>query len=266
MNLRVAGVCEQSAALVGTESGRHVRTLGVCRKVVDVTVTAGAKADCVTHVAFEFASDEVTDDDTASLAVDHDEVHHFAAGEHFHLTGGNLAHKSLVGSEQELLTRLTASVERTGNLRTAEGTVVEEATVFTTERNTLGDALVDDEVGVFGQAVHVGFASAEVTALHGIVEQTVNGVAVVLVVLGSVDTTLGSNGVCATGAILDAERLDIVTKFGEGSGSGCTGKASTNHDHGELTLVGGVHELEFELVLGPLFFDGTTGDFRIKNH
>ena len=114
--------------------------------------------------------------------------------------------------------------------------------------------------------MHVGFASAEVTALHGIVEQTVNGVAVVLVVLGSVDTTLGGNGVCATGAILDAERLDIVTKFGEGSGSGCTGKASTNHDHGELTLVGGVHELEFELVLGPLFFDGTTGDFRIKNH
>ena len=114
--------------------------------------------------------------------------------------------------------------------------------------------------------MHVGFASAEVTALHGIVEQTVNGVAVVLVVLGSVDTTLGSNGVCATGTILDAERLDIVTKFGKRCGSGRTGKASTHHDHRELTLVGGVHELEFELVLGPLFFDGTTGDFRIKNH
>ena len=203
VNLRVAGVSEQGAALVGTESSRHVRTLGVGRKVVDVTVTAGAKAHSVSHV-----------------------------------TGGNLAHEGLVGTEQELLTRLTAGVERTGNLRTTEGTVVEEATVFTTERNTLGDALVDDEVRVFGQAVHVGFASAEVTALHGIVEQTVNGVAVVLVVLGSVDTTLGSNGVCAAGAILDAERLDIVTKFGKGCGSGCTGKASTNHDHGELTLVG----------------------------
>ena len=121
VNLRVAGVSEQGAALVGTESSRHVRTLGVGRKVVDVTVTAGAEAHSVTHVAFEFASDEVTDDDTASLAVDHDEVHHFAAGEHLHLTGGNLAHEGLVGTEQELLTRLTAGVERTGNLRTTEG-------------------------------------------------------------------------------------------------------------------------------------------------
>ena len=144
VNLRVAGVSEQGAALVGTESGRHVGTLGVCRKVVDVTVTAGAEAHSVTHVAFEFASDEVTDDDTASLAVDNDEVHHFAAGEHLHLTGGNLAHEGLVGTEQELLTRLTAGVERTGNLRTTERAVVEKATVFTTERNALGHALVDD--------------------------------------------------------------------------------------------------------------------------
>ena len=112
------------------------------------------------------------------------------AKEHLDLTGSNLAHEGLVGTEEELLTRLTAGVERTGDLRTTEGTVVEEATVFTTERNALSDALVDDEVGVFGQTVHVGFASAEVTALHGIVEQAVNGVAVVLVVLGCVDTTL----------------------------------------------------------------------------
>ena len=78
VNLCVAGVGEQSAALVSTESSRDVGALSVGRKVVDVTVTTGAKADSVCNVAFEFASDEVTDDDTASLAVDHDEVHHFA--------------------------------------------------------------------------------------------------------------------------------------------------------------------------------------------
>ena len=217
-------------------------------------------------MAFEFTSDEVTDDDTASLAVDHDEVHHFATREHLDLTGSNLAHESLVCTEQELLTRLATSVERTGNLRTTERAVVQKTTVFTTERNALSDALVDDEVRVFGQAVHVGFASAEVTTLNGIVEQTINGVAIVLVVLSSVDTALGCNGVCTARAILDAERLDIVTKFTEGSGSRCTCKASTHDNHCELTLVSRVHELEFELVLGPLFFDGTTGDFRIKNH
>ena len=70
----------------------------------------------------------------------------------------------------------------------------------------------------------------------------------------------------ATRAILDAEGLDVVAELCEGSGSGSTGKASTHDEDRELTLVGGVHEFEFKLVLGPLFFNGTTGDFRIKNH
>ena len=70
------------------------------------------------------------------------------------------------------------------------------------EGHALGHALVDDGVGDLGEAVNVGFASAEVTTLDGVVEQTTHGVAIVLVVLGSVDATLSGDGVSTTRAVI----------------------------------------------------------------
>ncbi|MCL4101980.1 hypothetical protein MMG03_001566 [Fibrobacter succinogenes] len=266
VNLSVAGVSKCGTLLVSAECSSDVRTLSVGGQVVNVTVTTGAKADCVANVAFKFASHQVTNDNTASLAIDNHEVHHFATRKESYLACCNLAHESLVCTEEELLTGLTASVEGTGNLGTTEGTVVQEATVFTAEGNTLSDALVDDQVGVFGETMNVGFTSAEVTALNGIVEKTIDRVTIVLIALSSIDTTLGSNGVSTTGRVLNAEGLHIVAQFCERSCSGSTSKTGTHHENGELTLVSGVHELQFKLMLGPLFFNGTTRNFRIENH
>ena len=72
----------------------------------------------------------------------------------------------------------------------AEAAVIEQTAVFTCEWHALGDHLVNDVDRHFCEAVHVCFASAEVTALDRVVEQTVNAVAVALVVLGGVNATL----------------------------------------------------------------------------
>ena len=65
----------------------------------------------------------------------------------------------------------------------------------------------------------VGFAGAVVAALHGVVEETVYAVAVVGVVLGRVDAALSRDRVRDAG-ILKAERLDVITQFGERGGGG----------------------------------------------
>lgn len=88
-------------------------------------------------------------------------------------------------AQQELLARLAACVEGALELGAAEGAVVQQAAVFTVEGNALGHALVNDVGGNFRQAVDVGFTGAEVVALHGVIEQAVDGVAVVLVVLAA---------------------------------------------------------------------------------
>ena len=111
-------------------------------------------------------------------------------GIHLHLAGADLPFQRLIGAEQQLLARLAARVEGARDLRAAEGAIRQRAAVFARERHALRDALVDDVDADLRQAVDVGFARAEVAALHRVVEQAVDAVAVVLIILGGVDAAL----------------------------------------------------------------------------
>ena len=266
MNLRIARVCKERTLLISLPSRAHVTALSIGGKVEDVAVATRCKADCVSFIAFKSTGNEVTHHDTASLTVNDDEVLHIATREQLHRALSDLAHHRLVSAEEELLTGLATCVERTGNLSTTEGTISKKSTVVAAERNALSHALVNNQIRVFSETMHVRFTSAEVTALHGIVEETINGVTVVRIVLSSVDTALCSNGVCTTRRILIAECKNVVTKFTQGSSGTCTGKTRTHDDDLELTLVGRVHKLEFELVTRPFFRDRTTRNMGIQNH
>src|SRR6185369_785502 len=112
------------------------------------------------------------------------------------------------------------------------------------------------------EPVDVGLACAEVAALHRVVEQPVNTVAVVLVVLRGVDAALGRDAVGAARAVLEAEALNVVAELRERGSRGATGQARAHDDERVLTLVGGIDELELELVPLPLRLDGPAGDVR----
>ena len=99
---------------------------------------------------------------------------------------------------QKLLARLSARIEGSGNLRAAERPVRQRSAVFARERHTLSDALVDDVDADLRQAIDVGFARAKVAALYRVVEQPVDAVAVILIVLGGVDSALCGDAVSAS--------------------------------------------------------------------
>ena len=80
--------------------------------------------------------------------------------------------------KRQLLARLAACVEGSLELGAAEGSVVQQAAVFTAEGNARGHTLVNDVGGDFRQTVDIGFTGAEVAAFNGVVKQAVNGVAV----------------------------------------------------------------------------------------
>jgi hypothetical protein len=109
----------------------------------------------------------------------------------------DLVRQRLVRAEQQLLTGLAPRIEGARHLRAAEGAVVEQAAVLTRERHALGRALVDDVHRHLREAVDVGFARAVVAALHRVVEQALDAVAVVLVVLGRIDAALRGDRVGA---------------------------------------------------------------------
>ncbi len=260
VNLGEAWVSEVGTFLPASVCGTNVAAHGVCGEEEAAAVTTSCYEDGVAREALDFACDHVTYDDALSVAVNDDEVKHFGAGVHFDVTLADFFFHGLVGTEEELLTSLTAAVEGTLKLGTTEGAVVEQTAVFTSEWYALGDALVDDVAGYFGQAVDVAFAGTEVTTLDGVVEEAVVGVTIVLVVVGGVDATLSCDGVGATWAILVAEALDVVAKFCKCCSGSTTSKTRTYDEYGVLTTVVGVDELGVGLVLGPLLFDRTFRD------
>ena len=110
-------------------------------------------------------------------------------------------------------------------MRAAEAAVGESASVFAGEGDALGDALVDDFDAVFGEAVDVAFAGAEVAAFDGVVEQAIDAVAVVLIIFRGVNASLGGDGVGAAGGILEAEAFYVVAEFAQRGGGGASGEA-----------------------------------------
>ncbi len=245
------------AFLESLNGGRAVAAHSVCRQEECTAVTAGGEYHGVCGVAFDFAGDEVADDDTACAAVDYYHVEHLAAVERANGALFNLAVERAVGAKQELLAGLAFGVECTAYLSAAERTVGEEAAVFAGEGNALLHALVDDVVGNFGKTVHVGFARAEVAAFDSVVEEAVYGVAVVLIVLGSVDTALCGDGVRAAGAVLYAEVVYVEAHFAECGGCGGACEAGTYDDDVEVALVGGVYKVLVGFVVGPFLSDRT---------
>ena len=76
VNLRVAGIGEAGAALVGAPDGGGVGAARVGREIEDVAVAAGREHDGIGAVAGDLAGDQVADDDALRVAVDDDEVEH----------------------------------------------------------------------------------------------------------------------------------------------------------------------------------------------
>src|ERR1035441_10406612 len=266
MDLRVAGIGKERPTLVRAPDGGGVGALGVGGEVVDVAVTTCAEDDRVGDMHAELAGNEIAGDDTARLAVDHDEVEHLRAGDHGDGAGVDLALERLVRTEKKLLAGLAAGVKGARDLRAAEGTIGERAAVLTGEGNALGYALIDDFGADLREAIDVGFAGTEVAALDGIVEEAEDALAVVGVVLCRVDAALGCDGVRAARRILEAEALHLVAEFAKRGCRRTAGQTGTDDDKRMLALVGGVDELHIEAGFGPRFFNRAGRNSCVKCH
>ena len=222
-----------------------------------VSVSSGTYYDCMSEEALDAAGNEVTGDDTACtlLAVlisDEHDIEHLVTGVHLHFAFADLAAEGGISTEEQLLTGLTLCVEGTAYLRATERTVVEQTSVLTGERNALCYTLVDDVIGNLRQTIDIRLTSAVVTTFDRIVVETINTIAVVLVVLRRVDTALCSNRVRTTRRILDTEVEDVKSHLCKGGSSRSTSQTGTDDDDVETTFVSGINEFLMVLIVGPL--------------
>ena len=179
------GFAKPAPFRVGPPSRRDVTPLRVGGEVEDVGVAAGGQDHGVGRVGLDPSAHQVPNHHALGHSIHHDDFHHLMTGEDFNVPGMNLFLKSLIAPQQELLARLAPGIEGPGNLGASEGPVGQEAAVFPGEGHTLSHGLIDDVQAHLGQAVHVGLPGPEVPALHRVVEEAEDAVAVILVVLGA---------------------------------------------------------------------------------
>ena len=264
VNLRVAGIREQRALAVRAPRGGHVAGHGVGGEEEHVAVSTGGHHHSVSGVRHHLTGHEVARDDAGATTFDRHHIDEFGAVEQTHVAQTNLASQLLIRTQQQLLTGLAAGVEGTAHLRATERTVVEQSAVLASERNTLGHHLVDDVHRDFGETMHVSFAGAEVAALDGVVEQTMNAVAVTLIVLGGVDSALRGDGVRAARRVVEGESVHLITEFGQRCRRRRAGQTGADDDDLELALVAGGNQLHVALVGVPRIGHGAGGDLGFE--
>ena len=125
----------------------------------------------MTEMTLQFTCHQVAGNDAAGFAVDHHQLQHFMAGMQGDVAQGHLPHERGISAQEQLLPGLSGGVKRALHLHPAERPVGQEPPVFTGERNTLCDTLIDDGRADLGQAVYVGFAGTVIAAFDCIVEK-----------------------------------------------------------------------------------------------
>ena len=101
------------------------------------------------------------------------------------------------------------------------------------------------------------FARAEVAAFYRVVKQPINAVAVVLVILRSIDSALRGNAVGASRTILETEAFHVVSELSHSRRCRRTGQARAYNDDVVLTFVRWIDQLHVESMPIPSLLDRT---------
>ena len=165
-------------------------------------------------MSFDFASHQVSSDNSSSLTIYFDKVEHLMATIHFYFATSDLAIHGRIGPEEQLLTCLSFGVKRSWNEYTPKRTIVEQTTIIPRKRNTLCDTLINDICRDFCQSIYVCFSRSIVSTFYSIVKQAMDRVSISLIIFGCIDSSLCSDRVCPTWRILKTKCLNVVSQFG----------------------------------------------------
>ena len=237
MNLGEGWIRKERAPFVSAIGGRDIAAACVSREIKHISISAGREHDSIRCVSFNFSRIQASGHDSLGVSVDNHEVEHFRLGKHLHRAGRDLTAKRLITTEQKLLSGLSARVEGARYLRAAKGAVGQQSAIFAGKRHALRNALVDDVIGDLSEAIHVRFTGAKVAALDGVVKQSVNAVAVVLIIFRRVDPTLGCNRMRASRRILETKTFHSITKLAQRRRSRSAGQTASYNDDLEFSPV-----------------------------
>src|SRR5229473_815037 len=208
-------------------------------------------------MTLQLAGHQVSRHNAARSSVDDHNVEQLPSDMHCHRAGRHLLFQGLISPEKQLLSGLASRVKCSLDLHTAKRSSIEKSAIFPGKRHALGDALVDNIEADLGEAIHVGLARAEVAAFDCVLKQAENAVAIVAIVLGSINPPLGCDRVRTARGVVIGKALHAVALLAEsGCGRGPSQPGAYDDDR-VLAAVSGTHQLHLEATLVPLLFNRT---------
>ena len=126
--------------------------------------------------------------------------------------------------------------------------------------------MINNIAADLGQPVYISFPGSEIAAFDCIIEKPPVAVAIVLVIFGSIDPSLGCNAVCTARSILNAVAFDVIAQLCQRCCSRTTGKAGSYNNDLKFSFIGGVDQLELKLVSIPFIRKRPPGNFCIQMH
>ncbi len=264
MNLRETGIGEERAFFVGAIGRGDVAAARVGREIENISVAAGRENDGIARVRFDFPGDQTPRDDALGVPIDQNEIEHLGLRKHLDRARRDLAAKRLIGAEEKLLPGLPARVKRPRDLRAAERSVGQQPAVFARERHALLDALIDDQIADFREPIDVRFARAKIAALDRVVKKTEDAVAVVLIILGGIDSALGGDAMRAARAVLITEAFHVVAELAQRGRRRSAGQAASDDDDLEFPAIVWTDQARVILVRRPFVRERARGNLGVQ--
>src|SRR6266446_4462431 len=228
MNLRVTGVGKERPFLVGAIGCGDVAPARVGREIENISIATGREDYGIARVRFDSPGNQTPRDNSLGVPVDQNEIEHLRLRKHFDVPRRDLATKRLIGAQEKLLPGLPPRIESPRDLRSAKRTVGQQSTVFPRKWHTLLDAVIDDQIADFGEAINIRLPRAKIATLDRVVKETVNAVAVVLIIFCGIDSALGSDAVGAARAVLITEAFYMVAEFAQRGCRRSAGQAASD--------------------------------------
>ena len=202
MNLYKCRIGKISALTITCYGCGAIASHSIGRKEISISIASCCNTYRMGREPNKFAGNQVFGNNTTCSAIDDNNIFHLITCIEFDCTLMNLTTQCRISTEKQLLTGLSFGIERTTNLHTTERTVGKHTSIFTCKRHTLCYTLIDDVGTYFCQTIHIRLTGTIVATFDRIVEKTIYGIAIVLIVLCSIDTSLCCNRMSPTRRIL----------------------------------------------------------------
>ena len=126
------------------------------------------------------------------------------------------------------------------------------------------DALVDNVRANFGEPINVRFARTKIAALDRVVEQAINAVAIVLIILGGVDSALSGDGVRAARRILITKTFHAIAELAQRRRRRTTGEAAADNNDFKFASIVWTNEAGMIFVTRPFAIEWARRSPRLE--